>query len=238
MLPNFFEEVHDTSLPIMFAPLHYQEKAIGYLAITYDHEFENALFRYNTLLTNISILLENSRIQNQLKNTVQKLENMYIRDHMTNVYNRRGFYQQVPELLRSCISDKRFIMVISVDLDGLKPINDLYGHKEGDNAITTIAKTLSSVAVSGEIVARFGGDEFVVAGICDDEQYAKSYVDHLNECLKYYNENSGKPYKVQASCGIHCTKVEDHNVTIDDLIKVADEYMYIQKQSKKYDRRR
>ncbi|MGN1411585.1 MAG: GGDEF domain-containing protein [Oscillospiraceae bacterium] len=238
MLPNFFEEIQDTSLPLMFAPLHYQDRAIGYIVISYDKNFESGLFKYNTMLTNISILLENSRVQSELKQTVQQLENMYIRDYMTNVYNRRGFYQQVNSLIRECIKNEAIIMVISVDLDGLKSINDLYGHKEGDNAIITIAKTLNSVAVTGEIVARFGGDEFVVSGICDNEKYAQNYVDRLNDCLNYYNQNSGKPYKIQASCGVYCTKLTDFNTSIDSLVKIADEYMYYQKQSKKYDRHR
>ena len=130
-------------------------------------------------------------------------------------------------------------MVISVDLDGLKPINDIHGHNEGDNAIITVAKTLNSIAINNEIVSRFGGDEYVVAGVCDSPEYAQNYVDRLNNCLEYYNKNSHKPYIISASSGIYCTKVSpEDNIVIDDLIKTADETMYIQKQSKHYNRGR
>ena len=130
-------------------------------------------------------------------------------------------------------------MVISVDLDGLKPINDIHGHNEGDNAIITVAKTLNSIAINNEIVSRFGGDEYVVAGVCDSPEYAQNYVDRLNDCLDYYNKNSHKPYVVSASSGIYCTQVSpEDNIIIDDLIKTADEIMYTQKQAKHYNRGR
>lgn len=223
----------------MFCPLYNQDKTIGYIALTYNNAFNDGLFKYSNLIKNIVILLENSKIQSQLKRTVSKLENMYIRDSTTSLYNRRGFYQLVPNLISECIMEKKYLMVISVDLDGLKPINDKHGHNEGDNAIITVARTLNSIAINNEIVSRFGGDEYVVAGVCDSPEYAKNYVDRLNDCLDYYNKNSHKPYKVCASSGIYCTTLSmEDDVTIDDLIKIADETMYLQKQSKHYDRGR
>lgn len=239
MLPFLEKELEDKENAIMFCPLYNQEKTIGYVAITYNNNLNDGLFKYSSLLKNIVILLENSKIQNELKHTVSKLENMYIRDSMTSIYNRRGFYQLIPNIISECIIEDKYLMVISVDLDGLKPINDIHGHNEGDNAIITVAKTLNSIAINNEIVSRFGGDEYVVAGICDTPEYAQNYVNRLNDCLNYYNENSHKPYKISASSGIYCTKVSvDDNIAIDELIKLADETMYIQKQSKHYNRGR
>jgi len=239
MLPNIQQVLQDNTSAVMFCPLYNQDKTIGYIALTYNNAFNDGLFKYSNLIKNIVILLENSKIQSQLKRTVSKLENMYIRDSTTSLYNRRGFYQLVPNLISECIMEKKYLMVISVDLDGLKPINDKHGHNEGDNAIITVARTLNSIAINNEIVSRFGGDEYVVAGVCDSPEYAKNYVDRLNDCLDYYNKNSHKPYKVCASSGIYCTTLSmEDDVTIDDLIKIADETMYLQKQSKHYDRGR
>lgn len=239
MLPDFENEMNKDNVSIMFYPLHYQDRAIGYIATTYNDFFDGYVFDLDILIMNISILLENSRVQSELQYTVQHLQNMYIHDPLTNIYNRRGFYQYIPQLVYKCHSQDKLLMVISVDLDGLKPINDIYGHKEGDNAITTVAKTLSSIAVNDEVVARFGGDEYMVAGCCETPEHAKQYVNRLKDCLDYYNNNSQKPYKVQASCGIYCTKVPSVNdIVIDDLIKIADEYMYKEKETHKYNRRR
>lgn len=239
MLPNFEKVVQNNTNAVMFCPLYNQDKTLGYIALTYDNNFNDGLFKYNNLLQNIVILLENSKIQSELKRTVSKLENMYIRDSMTSIYNRRGFYQLVPSLINECMIEKKYLMVISVDLDGLKPINDIHGHNEGDNAIITVAKTLNSIAINNEIVSRFGGDEYVVAGVCDSPEYAQNYVDRLNDCLDYYNKNSHKPYVVSASSGICCTPVSpEDNIIIDDLIKTADEIMYTQKQAKHYNRGR
>lgn len=239
MLPNLEQVVQNNNNAVMFCPLYNQDKTLGYIALVYDSNLKDGLFKYNNLLKNIVILLENSKIQSELKRTVSKLENMYIRDSMTSIYNRRGFYQLVPSLINECLIGKKYLMVISVDLDGLKPINDIYGHNEGDNAIITVAKTLNSIAINNEIVSRFGGDEYVVAGVCDSPEYAQNYVDRLNNCLEYYNKNSHKPYIISASSGIYCTKVSpEDNIVIDDLIKTADETMYVQKQSKHYNRGR
>jgi diguanylate cyclase (GGDEF)-like protein len=232
LLPDFEKELRDNTTAIMFCPLNNQEKTIGYIATTYNNDFYDNLFKYCNLLKNIVMILENSKIQNQLKSTINKLENMYIRDSMTSIYNRRGFYQLAPSLISKCFLEDKYLMVISVDLDGLKPINDIYGHNEGDNAIITVAKTLNSIAINNEIVSRFGGDEYVVAGMCDDQSYAENYVSKLNDFLNYYNENSHKPYKISASSGIYCTKVgSTDEILIDDLIKYADESMYTQKQA-------
>lgn len=239
MLPNFDTELQDSANAIMFCPLHNQEHTIGYVAATYDNHFQDHLFKYSNYLKNVAMLIENSKIQSELKRTVDKLENMYIRDAMTSIYNRRGFYQLMPDLINLCVSSGRYLMVVSVDLDGLKPINDVYGHNEGDNAITTVAKTLSSIAVHDEIVSRFGGDEYVVAGICDDPSYADRYVSLLNDRLDLYNQSSNKPYKLSASSGAYCTRVSSCNdIRIDELIKLADETMYTQKNAKHYNRGR
>jgi diguanylate cyclase (GGDEF)-like protein len=239
MLPNIENELSDTSFGIMFCPLNNQDKTLGYIAVTYDNNFNDGLFKYNNLLKSIVMVLENAKIQSELKHTVSKLENMYIRDAMTSIYNRRGFYQLVPDLITRCVAEDKYLMVLSVDLDGLKPINDIHGHNEGDNAIITVAKTLSSIAINNEIVSRFGGDEYVVAGICDEPDYAQHYVNRFNDFLEYYNQNSHKPYKISASTGIYCKKVDSANgLAIDELIKIADETMYIQKQSKHYNRGR
>ncbi len=239
LLPDFEQELMNNTTALMFCPLNNQEKTIGYVVTTYNDDFHDNLFKYCNFLKNVVMILENSKIQNELKSTINKLENMYIRDSMTSIYNRRGFYQLVPSLVSQCLVESKYLMVISVDLDGLKPINDIYGHNEGDNAIITVAKTLNSIAINNEIVSRFGGDEYVVAGMCDNKSYAENYVSKLNDFLNYYNENSHKPYKISASSGIYCTKVEAvENILIDDLIKYADESMYIQKQAKHYNRGR
>jgi len=226
MLPDF-DEVMDKYDNIMFMPMHFQDRAIGYVALEFG--FTNRNFHLlHTLITNISRVLENARIQSELKAVVGRLEDMYIRDSMTNLYNRRGFYQFTPKLYEKCASDGSGFMIISVDLDNLKGINDTYGHHEGDNAIMTIARALTAASGKGDIVARFGGDEYIAAGICSADGSADGFLKRFRAYLDNYNAVSEKPYLVEASCGM-CTLIPASGKTLDEFIKSADELMYEQK---------
>lgn len=212
---------------IMFMPLHFQDRAIGYVAVEFRFVDRN-FHLLHSLITNVSRVLENARIQSELKTVVGRLEDMYIRDSMTNLYNRRGFYQFTPKLYDKCISEGRGFMIVSVDLDNLKGINDTYGHSEGDNAITTIAKALVAAAGANDIVARFGGDEYIAAGICLSDDYADNFLNSFKKYLDDYNASSGKPYLIEASCGT-CSLSPASEKSIDEFIKSADELMYEQK---------
>ena len=116
-------------------------------------------------------------------------------------------------------------MVVSVDLNGLKQINDTYGHADGDIAISTVGKALSECFLSQHTCARFGGDEFVVAGKVDSEEQSDALSQKVNAYLEQFNEKSGKPYRVGASIGC-VTGGPSGQLTLDELSKVADEKMY------------
>ncbi len=216
---------------IMFLPLHFQDRCIGYIGLEFSLTGRNFHLLY-TLITNISNVLENARIRHEMRMVVNRLEDMYIKDSMTRLYNRRGFYRLTPEIYEKCAAEKREFMVLSVDMDGLKGINDNFGHHEGDNAIITIARALEDTSGGKDIVARFGGDEYIVAGMCRSDDYAEDFTKRFEEYLKSYNESSGKPYLVEASCGI-VKGVPSEGETIDQFIKKSDELMYVQKASRR-----
>ena len=99
----------------------------------------------------------------------------------------RGY--RVPE---DCRGKDLRIVIISADLDGLKTINDTYGHTEGDNAIKTVGRVLMASAIQGEVCARFGGDEFSVAGIISERysSYYESFQRRFRDYLHQYNQVS------------------------------------------------
>ncbi|MDE5992889.1 MAG: GGDEF domain-containing protein, partial [Oscillospiraceae bacterium] len=226
MLPDF-DKLMEKYDNFLFMPLHFQDRTIGYVAFEFKFVDRN-YHLLHTLITNISRVLENARIQSELKTVVGRLEDMYIRDSMTNLYNRRGFYQFTPKLYEKCVAESRGFMIVSVDLDNLKGINDTYGHHEGDNAITTIAKALKAAAGENDIVARFGGDEYIASGICQCDGYAENFLNRFKAYLDDYNASSGKPYLIEASCGT-CSLSPASEKSIDEFIKSADELMYAQK---------
>ena len=205
-------------------PLHVNSRIIGYIA----KEHTKSIYEHQWLLysMNMSNAFSTLRQQAQLRHMIARLEDMYIRDSMTQLYNRRGFFSKLKELF---VDGKTHdLTVASIDLDNLKMINDEYGHNEGDYAINAVAKALMSISVKGEICARFGGDEFIVAGIYDNDKYYLEYEKSFYEYLDYVNSNSSKPYTVSASFGIVAASSGGLD-NIDELIKIADERMYKKK---------
>ena len=163
---------------------------------------------------------------------MKQLEDSSLRDSLTNLYNRHGFYQIATEIYKKCAAEKLKFMIISVDLDGLKDINASYGNEEGDSAIITVAKALESASTEeDEVIARFEGDAYIVAGICQTRTYADEFIERFKKFIDVYNDKSGKPYTVAASYGM-IKSVPEPEKSIDSFMKRADELMLAQKSSR------
>ena len=188
----------------------------------------NYLLNYLTMA--MSQLLESVRRQNELYAYAKKIDMLYITDPLTSLYNRRGFFRIYNDYAEDGVKDD--CMVISVDLDNLKLINDNFGHNEGDNAILTMANALKSAADENDICARFGGDEYVVFGKGKGEYEMNAYIDKVNEYLSEYNLTSEKPYNVHGSFG-GCILPKGSKLHIDYYINKADSKMYVEKESHK-----
>lgn len=222
---------------IMFLPLHFQDMAIGYAAVEMEAPVTD-LNKVYSFFMNVSNILETIKNHTEMKMIISRLEEMYVHDPLTGLFNRRGFYNYVNRIFNKCKHEKKKMIIISLDLDGLKSINDIYGHSEGDKAIKALAMSLMASSVHNEVCARFGGDEFIIASIADEEDesrdYINQYVGRIQRYLSNYNKNSGNPYDVRASYGI-VKQVPDEEMTLDGLIKIADELMYNDKfKNKKY----
>lgn len=180
-----------------------------------------------------------TRAFNQILSYVKTREQLQIlinNDPMTGVCNRRGFYSKINQLIKSNIHKNYSLIIYSIDMDELKYINDTFGHIEGDRSIKYLAQSLDEAKNKGDIVARFGGDEFVVASISKNcstknknciEEFKNTFFDKLNE----YNKNSKKPYVISASFGAKSAEVSSE-LKLDKLIREADALMYKDKYSK------
>jgi len=219
-LGTVFEEENN----VMFLPLHVLEQTIGYVALVYDPDKMCMSYTYQFCM-NISTALETTRTHQLQQAVIDNLENKYIHDPMTGLFNRRGFYQCVAGVYKTCVEKGKILMVVSVDLNGLKPINDTYGHADGDNAILAVGTALEEASHDRFACARFGGDEFVVAGQVEHEEEAGIFCRDVAGHLAVFNAQSGKPYEVTASIG-YVTGIPSGGITLDEFIKAADELMY------------
>lgn len=228
LLPNLSTILEDEDA-LMFCPLHVLDMTIGYVVLAYDSEMMNMEYLYQFLM-NISNALENTKTHQRQQNIISSLENKYIHDPMTGLFNRRGFYQRVQPLFEQCAKTNTPFVLVSADLNGLKTINDTYGHADGDIAISTVGQALAQESSASATCARFGGDEFVAAWACNSSSSEEeaAFRKRIQNYLDEFNASSGKPYTISSSLGI-VVAVPSEDITLDEFIKVTDEKMYEEK---------
>lgn len=236
LVPNI-ENFLSYDKPLIVLPVHSAGNCFGYAV----HEIQNTdvffdkLVIFNYAVGNTLEIFKNqkslSMANKRLEEVNEKMAEMYVRDPLTKLLNRRGFYTSIPEMMKTCISNGWEMYVASIDMDDLKVINDNYGHSEGDNALKVFGNTMLVNARKYEICSRFGGDEFVVAGIAENaEESGNRYVNSIRNYLNNYNRDSGKPYKIHASIGLSFNKPDEHSV-VDEFIIKADRMMYDNKRA-------
>jgi two-component system, cell cycle response regulator len=162
----------------------------------------------------------------------EKLVNESFLDALTGIYNRRGFTNLASQQLRMADRTKRGILLFFVDLDGLKLINDTYGHRTGDQALVETAAILRETFRRSDILSRLGGDEFAVLAIETDFRYKGIVLKRLQANTEKRNMAENLPYHLSLSVGV-ATYDPENPCSIDALIETADGLMYEQKRGKK-----
>src|SRR5438045_1995714 len=159
------------------------------------------------------------------------LQSLSLVDELTGLYNRRGFLAVTEQHVAAIRRDNKIPIVLYADLDGLKEINDSFGHHEGDRALASAAEILKETFRSSDILARLGGDEFVcLAAIARDES-AELLTRRLQEQFGISNTLNGRPYDLSVSVGV--AHFEDYDrYSIEDLMAQADHAMYEDKRRK------
>lgn len=210
-----------------FFPLNFRDVSQGYVVVQ-NCEFALSSPLFKSWLLNLSNGLENLRKHTNLKRMLERLDKLYVTDSLTGLYNRFGFERYTKDLFEECRQQGRSIMMFFADLDGLKKINDRYGHDKGDVAIRAVADSLQEACACGEVCARFGGDEYVAFGADYSGEKAEKFCDGFEKALKRYNELIDQPFMVTASLGYFIV-VPAEGETLEQYIDRADQKMYIQK---------
>ncbi|MCR5122068.1 MAG: GGDEF domain-containing protein [Ruminococcus sp.] len=198
-----------------FLPLHFNRRCLGYYVMT------NSDFPISSLLCHTMTMC--------IGNAVDNLSKLNVLDPLCRIYNRHGFNKNADNVFRECVSAGSPMSICFIDLDGLKMINDNYGHKEGDFAIKSIADAIVFSCKSTGICGRFGGDEFVAVGRGDG--FIEGFLKNMSEAVEELNERAGKPYRISASMG-HLTVIPTKNDELFDLIQQADCLMYENKKKR------
>jgi len=169
--------------------------------------------------------------EEERKQVEEVIRNRSITDDLTNLFNRRGFFALAEQQLKIAMRTGREMALLFVDLDKLKWINDTLSHDAGDQALRETAAILKKTFRASDIIARIGGDEFVVLALETPENSAAVLNDHLQANIDAYNVQNNLPYKLSVSLGV--ARFDPRApVNLEKLLIQADAVMYAQKKAK------
>ncbi len=166
-----------------------------------------------------------------LKVMEAELRALSLTDELTGLYNRRGFFTLAEQELKMANRLRHGIYMLYADMDNLKAINDTHGHKEGDRALREAARILKETYRSSDIVARIGGDEFVVIPIGIGGDNTDAVTRRLQKNLDAHNAKTDRDYRLSLSVGLAFYDPR-HPCSLVELLKKGDEAMYAQKRTR------
>lgn len=233
----------------VYLPLLVRERLVGVFAVqsTASRAFSPLDVRLlTTLAAFVAVAVDNAMVltevtelshevqeeKNELQRAYERITMVANRDDLTGLANRRMFYELL-DLHRSYAKEHESRMaLIFLDLDRFKPINDNYGHEAGDLVLVEVGRRLKSATRAEDVVARIGGDEFVViVPNIPDVAAAKRIADKMRGKLDDPIKLADESVSVGASIGIAC--YPDDGETSDDLLRIADSAMYAEKGSRR-----
>ncbi len=180
----------------------------------------------------ISAVTVVSKNINELKKMEAELRTLSLTDPLTGLHNRRGFLTLAEHLVKTADRTRSKVFLLYADLDNLKHINDVFGHQEGDLALKETGRILKETFRKSDIVARIGGDEFVVMPVGNKEESVPLLTARFDNNLRDYNEKKLHKHTLSLSVGItHYDPA--HPVTLEELLSQGDKMMYEQKLSRK-----
>jgi len=161
----------------------------------------------------------------------KELEAMALTDQLTGLYNRRGFFTLATRELKRAQRSTSGMLLFFADLDGLKDINDQFGHEEGDRMLISAAKILTHAFRASDIISRIGGDEYAILVIDADEALMEKLLLRLYRLINNLNARKNQKSKLAISVG-HALYDAQNPATLDELISQADQQMYRMKKVK------
>jgi len=184
--------------------------------------------RERRLLESAEQLKRSNAELHEVENELRRLATV---DELTGLYNLRGFIPLAEHQLRQCDRSGIPVAMMFMDLDGLKHVNDTFGHDEGSALLVEAVRAIQEVVRTSDIVCRYGGDEFCALLTGGDESM-QAVSRRLLEVIARRNVSTTRPYELSLSLGTAIYQPGD-GVTVEDLMRRADELMYAQKVAKK-----
>ncbi len=242
IMPEVFFEANEYFSAVIL-PIFFEEEHYGYMLldpVPEDDILCESIRREISTSVKGTYLIEKEKIAKRelakaikaLKDSNKKLEQLSVLDELTGLYNRRGFTTLANQLIELSKRKHRDFLLFFIDLDGLKTINDVFGHKEGDFVLISASKVLNKTFRCTDVIARIGGDEFVVLAVDCTVNELDRIGKRLNHNLEEFNKSINKHYKINFSYGVAPYK-PDRLYTLEELMEEADNNLYREKKRKK-----
>ena len=222
-LPGNLTGVLPDARAVLCIPITYSEQLLGVLNV--ESRNENAFSPQDVLILNTLADLLATALHNAF--VFQKLQQQSITDGLTGIKTRRFFWEALSAEWKRASRSGRPFSVVLIDLDKFKEVNDSMGHFEGDLVLARVGRLLEQKSRQSNVVARYGGDEFIVLMPDTDSEQAQVLAERLRQWL------AGDPMLVEhgitGSFGVASFPM--HGFSIEDIIRVADAGMYVSKRS-------
>jgi diguanylate cyclase (GGDEF)-like protein len=163
-----------------------------------------------------------------LRKLSAEMQRLALTDELTGLHNRRGFLLLAEQGLRVARRSRARFLLLFVDLDGLKQVNDTLGHKAGDALIVDAARVLNGVFRESDVIARLGGDEFAVFAVVDNSDTSAALGQRLQSRIAEFNQGADRAVPLSMSFGIEELSSEAE-VSLEALVSKADRAMYERK---------
>lgn len=224
----------EAPVPVIFLTGHTDTETLQRAVLTGPLGYLTKPFQEADLRSAIEVAIHKHRSDIQRREREEHLrrsaENLSLLDELTQLRNRRGFFELADEALKSVEREQQTMALFFMDLNGLKQINDTLGHMTGDDALRDTAEVLRRTFRGSDIVARIGGDEFVALAYLHSERDIDTLCSRLREHLCEFNASRQRPYEVDLSIG--ATLIDKSaGENLEEFIARADAAMYQEKRA-------
>lgn len=215
----------------LFLPLHFGRHTVGYFVI------QNAVYLMDKqylfqIINALNGAMENLHKKEKLEYMNRKLSGLYMMDPLTGMYNRMGYQKLADNYFRIMAEGGKRMLILFIDLDRLKYINDNYGHEYGDYAICAVARAIMKYCDKDAVPARTGGDEFVLVQSYASADKLETLVGNIRANLQKTAVQMELPFELGISVGSAVTHPKE-SLQLADYVKIADQRMYAEKERKK-----
>lgn len=170
--------------------------------------------------------------EDELRALSSELQHLAITDDLTGLRNRRGFLLLAEQARKLAHRTRARCLLVFIDIDGLKRVNDTFGHREGDALILDAARVLAAVFRDTDVIARVGGDEFAVLALSEGARSAETIGRRLQARIDELNQQSGRRYALAMSYGIEELPAATH-LSLEEQLARADHAMYATKRERR-----